>query len=348
MTTPSPPTRPPFVRNASTVLPGRYRADGLGGDAAPAVPAAMPLGAAYALAVRLERDRAPMPAPGYRLYWMTATRFACRDVVANTASYLVAGRHSVCDVVLDDDPTIALRHLLVRSACLDDGCATLSILDLHTLEGFELSDGTAQRAISSKGPVALRVGAYAIVALPSGTNLPRELPEPVCERPRPVVKSAVPGGPYRVAERPALVADGPPSRITLLPSVSAISERSSFRPVGSSAGQPGGALFEVVLRAATGSAAVLFTEQDLEQGVLLGRAPKCVDAGLRSVLNMGISRVHLLLLRERQRCFAYDLASTQGTFLGGRGARYTELSDEGTTLTLGAVTKIELYWRAIA
>jgi hypothetical protein len=311
---------------------------------APAAPAPIGLQDAYKLALRLERERAPMAQPGYRLFWMTASRFACRDVVADPSSFLVAGRHTVCNVVLADDPTIALRHLLVRSGCLDDGCPTLNVLDLQTLQGFELSDGTSQRAIYATGPIALRVGAYAIVALPSGVRLPEELPDAVCERPRPIVPGV---GPYRGIANRVVEPQAPMSRITLLPKAFVLSERPSFQPGMGARGTTGGSVFEVVLSASTGSAGVFFSKEDLEHGVLLGRSDKCVDAGLRPILNMGISRVHLLLLRERGECFAYDLASTQGTYVAGHPSRWTKLLDEGTRLSLGSVAGIELRWRAV-
>jgi hypothetical protein len=323
----------------------------------------MGLREAYTLALRLERERPRMAQSGYRVYWMTASRFACKDLVAEPSSFLVAGRHTNCSVVLEDDPTIALRHLLVRSGCLDDGCPTLNVFDLETHQGFELSDGTSQRAISATGPIALRVGAYAIVALPSGMRLPEELPDPACERPRPVLPAA-PISPYRGPANRAVEPSAPLSRITLLPAAFALSQRASFRPAvqaawarasstgplppSESVGTSGGSGFEVVLSAGTGGAAgVCFSKEDLEHGVLLGRSPKCVDAGLRPILNMGISRVHLLLLRERGECFAYDLASTQGTYQGGRLSRYTRLLDEGTELCLGTVAGIDLRWRAV-
>jgi hypothetical protein len=314
-------------------------------ESPPRTPTPIGLREAYALAMRLERERAAMAVPGYRLYWMTASRFACRDVVADPSSFLIAGRHTCAPVVLADDPTIALRHLLVRSGCTDDGCPTLSLLDLRTHQGFELSDGSAQRAIFATGPIALRVGAYSIVALPSGARLPEELPHPVCDRrplaaaaPRPAEAQRPGQGPYRDLAR---------SRITLLPAACILSQRESFRPGPSGPGTIGGSVFEVVLRGERGTAAVFFSKEELGNGVLLGRDPKCIDAGLRPLLTIGISRVHLLLLREGGQCHAYDLASTQGTYQAGTYARHVKLEDEGTVLSLGQAANIELGWRAL-
>lgn len=270
--------------------------------------AAPDLEMAYAVAAAAERSR-PDPAPGYRLYFMAQNRFGSADVPVDPMSFVVVGRHSFCDVVLDADPTIALRHLLVRAARLDDGCLRLSILDLHTNLGFEVHGGEPSRAISATGPIALRVGRYAIVALPGGEKLPAALPAPACAR-----ALVAPAHPYR---------DAPVSSVTLLPPAMDLGESNGFD-----------SKFRVTLSGARGSASVNLSELDLELGVLVGRAPKC-NAALASVLNDGISRVHLLLRRR----VAYDLASTQGTYSFRSRVRAMELQD-GVDLRLGSVSAV--------
>jgi len=292
----------------------------------------MALKDAYAFALRHERERPRLAGPGYRLYWMTAGHFAARDVLAEGPSQVVVGRHTACDAVLPDDALIALRHLLVRSTLLDDGCPRLSVLDLHSDGGFFVGDGTVQRSISAVGPIALRVGAYAVVALPSGVALPEELPVPVCEhadgrppaRPHPFAMSRV-----TLMLRPAMLSDRPTAAVV----------RAGPRPSRD---------YELTLSAACGQVTVYLSNDELERGVLVGRSPKCVDAGLHAILNLGISRVHLLLRKDGSECRAYDLASTQGTYQGGRSVRLAALEDDGTKLALGTTTGIELTWRRVS
>jgi hypothetical protein len=292
----------------------------------------MGLGDAYAIALRLERERPRLAGPGYRLYWMTATHFASREVLVGGLSQVVVGRHTACDAVLEGDALIALRHLLIRSTILDDGCPRLSVLDLQTDTGFLVGDGTLQRSISSVGPIALRVGAYAVVALPSGVPLPADLPVPVCER----ADGRAPPRPHPPT----------PSRITLLHGAAMLSERPTMQVVPR--GPPPARDYELTLAAAGGRVSVYLSKAEVERGLLIGRATKCVDAGLRSILNLGISRVHLLLIRDGSACRAYDLASTQGTFQDGRSVRQTTLDDHGTRLALGTSTGIELTWRRMS
>jgi hypothetical protein len=297
----------------------------------------MDLAAVYATALRLQRERPPLAGLGYRLYWMTASHLASRDVLAEGASQIVVGRHTACDAVLEGDASIALRHLLIRSTLLDDGCPRLSVLDLETEGGFLLPDGRLERSICAAGPFALRVGAYAIVALPGGAPLPDQLPVPVCDR---ADGRAPPPAPAKHAM----------SRITLMPRAMMLADRPTLAAMQGAMpqAQPGARDYELTLSVGCTKVSVSLSTSELERGLLIGRAVKCLDAGLRSILNMGISRVHLLLLRDGSECRAYDLASTQGTYQSGRFVRQALLEDDGTRLALGTSTGIDLHWRRLA
>jgi hypothetical protein len=284
--------------NASTCLPNQIK-----------LPLRAPsLETAYAVAVAADRLREE-PNLGYRIYWMADGRFGSYDVPIDAGAFVVVGRHAMCDVVLDGDPTIALRHLLVRASRLDDGCPRLSVVDLHTHLGFEVNGARQERSMALTGPVAFRVGAYALVALPAGERVPDALPAPVQSR-------AMIAHPYR---------DAPVSSITLLPRAIQLGE--SIVTSG-----PG---WTLTLQGARGSASVRLTSLDLELGVLIGRAPKCADA-LRPVLHDGISRVHLML----RKGVAYDLASTQGTYTFHRRVRSILLDDEGTDVCMGTASPV--------
>ena len=301
--------------NASTCLPGAT----LGAMTAP------PLRTLYDVALAAGKGREP--ASGYRLYWMGVAesaaggaararcdRFGSCDVPASPDEFVVVGRHALCDAVLDADPYVALRHLLVRATRLDDGAARLSVIDLQTSLGFGLADGRNARSIVATGPLGLVVGGYALVALPGGERPPAELPPPR-------VSAALAAGPYREAARV-------PS-ITLLPRVPLFGDASASIPAQASVA--------VSVTSARGAAVVRVSPLDLELGVLVGRAPKCNDV-LRTVLNDGISRVHLLL----RRSVAYDLASTQGTYAGGRRVRSVRI-EPGAAIRLGTASPVYLH-----
>lgn len=68
---------------------------------------------------------------------------------------------------------------------------------------------------------------------------------------------------------------------------------------------------------------------------------------LRRVTDENTSRLHLLLLREGAVISAYDLASTQGTFLDNLRTRRVVLARNGTTLTLGrGESAVRVLWSA--
>lgn len=319
---------------------------------------------AYEIAVAADRARPPQVETGYRLYWMKQGFLASHDVPATPDRFVVIGRHTQCDVVIDDERAVSLRHVLVRCTSTDDGAPVLSVVDLKTSEGFELSDGTKQHSIAASGPVVFRIGVHSIVALPSTGTVPDKLPMPVVERveqlatpapagPRVVMQSAVPSPPQpqsQLHSRPY-----PVSRITLMPMTSELAERRSVWP-GEPApfsAVPGGEpyLYEIALEphgSARRRAIVRLTGTDLDQGLLIGRADKCVDEGLRAILSGCISRVHVLLVRDRGICRLYDVASMNGTYVGNEKIRCITLADEGTTVTLLRSGGATLTWRSLA
>ena len=319
---------------------------------------------AYRIAIDSDRARGPQVEVGYRLYWLSDVLLGTLEVAAERSGYVVVGRHSSCDVVLDDELGVSLRHVLVRAAALDDGFPVLGVLDLQTGTGFELSDRSLQRSIAATGPLVFRVGTHSVVALPSTGNHPDSLPVPLVERGERVPRRIVPlrlvavDGVAVEPQRHGPDDKGPPaSCITLLPNSVDLSRRRSvpmlpMLPLSRDPQAPApppaeGEIYEVILESTGGRAGVRFSEADLDHGVLIGRADKCVDEGLRAVLGIPISRVHVLLIREHGSCHLYDVASLNGTFANGRPVRCLPLADHGTTVCLAGRGGVTLEWRAL-
>lgn len=246
------------------------------------------------------RQPARGPALGYRLYLVAGESLAWREVGIFPEGSLVIGRHSRCDLILDGD-AVSLRHVLVRATLLDDGVSVISVLDLDSASGFELSDGTTHRAVVAHGALVFRIGAAWLVALPLGVP-----PSNSLERPR--IQAAAMGSfsaDPRDAHRLAV------SRILSLPGTT----------LASNVAIPGpGARYELAMTFHGQRAGAWFTERELEHGVLVGRATKCWSAGLRVMAEQSakVSRVHALLIRERDGIRLYDLASENGTSDGVR------------------------------
>lgn len=317
--------------NRDTLLPGMIAPFG----GAPCVQIAPPatraeMHAAYA---RVRDAHEPMSEPGYRLYAVSGMLLQRVDVPLRDDAYAIVGRHTQCDLHVDGDPCLGLRHMVVRTVRLADGSLALRVLDLHTSLGFFLEGDQRMRSIFASGPITFRAGAYVFVAIPSDVELTDEPPKSILEQADAPPPSIAAGAPYRA---PAMRRSGGYSRITLLPAPP---------------------MLEALPPAAAGHRAITLvrgeqrqtmqlTDAQLDLGVLLGRADKCVDAGLRQVLSECISRVHLLLLRDGGAYYAFDAGSTNGTLHDGKEARRVRLPDTGTVLTLSRHYPVHMFWHA--
>lgn len=316
----------------------------------PPAAAAPPARLAYARAAASDREREPMSEPGHRLYWMSDSFFSCIDLAAGDEHHIVAGVHSQCDLRLEGDRTLDDRHLLLRSETLDDGCPVLKVLDLDTRAGFFLTDGSAPHSISAIGPIVLRLGTLMLVALPAGERLPDELPEARCTRVRPrterrlVPLQPVPPvvvAPIAGAESPRRVSD-----VRVLPGPIQISELSDLSELDPARRVAAG--YELTLETATDRAVFRLTLDDLDHGVLVGRDPRrCVANRVLRIFHVAVSRVHLLLLRQRDSIVVHDVASMNGTWVDRRRVRVARLDDDGTELLFGSNPTIRATWVAV-
>lgn len=287
----------------------------------------------YGRLVELATRAAPRPEldAGYRIAWGRADESGWIDLAALPGAFVVIGRHSLADLVLAHDEAISLRHLLATAYALpraDGGRAdvALRLLDLQATLPFLLDDGTARRSIVATGPVCVRLGSYVIAAFPihegnlevaGGAHIDvSTLPQSVVRDER--MPPAHTSRPYRTSEIAVMAR---PSEI------SQIMDRS-----GSHEPRRGRVTIERDGRGTT----VSVSEAELASGVLIGRAEKCLDQGLRALLTGRVSRVHLLLLAEGERVIAYDLCTMNGTRQHGERIRSTTLDDAGTRLLLGS------------
>ena len=264
----------------------------------------------------------PMAAPGVRLVWWRGNELGWRDLDAHPNAYAVVGRHTHCDVVLPADPAVALRHLVVRATTLEDGTPAVRVLDLRTNLGFHLDDDVERRSLVATGVLAMRIGRYAFVALPSNAELPETRPA------------------AEILEATQLPARGGGSG-THRTSVTNLPPAPHLDDIARDVAAAGHA--RVTLRREGAWASVDLPDAALDAGVLVGRADRC-EARLRMVLTESISRVHVLLLREHGVVHAFDAASTQGVWADGERARRVRLPDRGATLRLASKEPVALEW----
>jgi hypothetical protein len=359
MDTPPSPSHPLDTiqpRNANTRLPVELmdRSDDLphvdaGFDAAPRL-APETLFAAYETA-RARLATVPAQAPGFRLFWARGREMGWLDL-SRGGGHAVVGRHDRCDLVLPDDPELSLRHLIATPVSLSDGVA-LRMLDLRTRVPFYLDDPTPRRSLVASGPVVVRLGRYCVGAWPIEPGIDGVLRVEAPERPRSIVVES--------PSLPASAAPSPPSapsvpRITVMPhsipivEVAGARSRQPYRQAAPVTGPRWRATEQpcaiVTLSGAGGCATVELTQAELERGVLIGRHERCHGDPLRTVLDTNISRGHLVLLRQHDGTEAFDLSSTQGTYVERRAVRRIRL-ENGATLVLSTGRPVTLEWRQV-
>ena len=301
----------------------------------------------YRRLVEVATREAPRPEldAGYRLTWGRADESGWLDLAAKPGAFAVIGRHDRADLVLARDEEVSLRHLLATAYVLpraDDGRAdvALRLLDLRATLPILLDDGTARRSIVATGPLCVRLGSYVLAAFPihEGNLEVAGTMQLDPSGPPPSVVHAASLPPKRTSRAWST------SNISVLPDSSMISqiiERAEVQP-------PVGA--RVTLERDGRGTTVALSEAELANGVLIGRAEKCLDQGLRALLTGRVSRVHLLLLADplhaNGRVIAYDLCTTNGTRRGGELFRSTTLDDAGAELLLGSRRDgVTLRWR---
>jgi hypothetical protein len=276
---------------------------------------------------------------------MTDTSFSCIDLPAAADQHAVAGFHAHCDIRLEQDRTVEDRHLLFRSETLDDGCPVLRVLDLDTRQGFSLTDDSFPHSIAALGPTVLRVGSSVIVAFPSGERLPDEMPETRYTRgtrsDRRLVAVRSGTSPVVVAPLESSLAPRSITDVRLLHRPITIHDLSQQSPARSIARG-----YELTLESPTGKMTLRLSKDDLDHGVLVGRDPRRCVAELHRILHLHVSRIHLLLLRQRDEIVAHDVASMNGTWVDRRRVRTATLDDDGTEIFLGTTPVIRLSWRA--
>jgi hypothetical protein len=272
--------------------------------------------------------------PGFRIFAAWGHETHAWDLPARGDEYAVIGRHTSCDMRLDHDPQLSLRHLLARTVELDDGALALRLFDLQASQPFVLEDGVARRSIVAAGPIVVRLGGYVLGAFPYRYDAdPSDGDTWVC------------GTPYR---SPGMVLDTSgimprcidrrrrATHVTIMPPPPELAML-RMRAVGLSEGL-------LTLQRGRRSATIELSETDLDHGVIVGRSPRS-DPSLLSVMHTGISRSHVLLLRERGSIYAYDLCSLQGIWSRGERVKRCLLSDRGAELDLGEYDPVRLVWQ---
>jgi hypothetical protein len=255
----------------------------------------------------------------FRLFWTRGGETGFRDFSLGAGQHLIVGRHALADVVLPSDPDLSLRHLLIVPEA-GHSEPTLRLVDLRAALPMFTTHDRPERSLTVEGPFAVRLGTYLFGGFrvgPGATAPPATLPE--------MASVEAPSAAMHKLASATVIGHGSVRRSTIITS---IPRPSTLVEIADAPSSEGPAVATLIGSRDGQTARVALREEDLRRGVLVGRAEKCMDRGLKLVMSMHISRVHaVLLMDDRRTVWLYDAASTNGTYVSGTRVRSATLAE---------------------
>jgi hypothetical protein len=251
--------------------------------------------------------------------------------------FAIAGRHEQCDLRLEDDESVSLRHIAIAAARQGLDEIRIRVVDLQSGSGLRTEDGSTCEALIAEGPLFVYVGKYQLFFLPTGSLAATPWGKTALETwggfpERVYLDRRIPARPWSGLHR-----IGADSRDrTIVTHVVAPPEPLSRRRLP---GDAGARIATLQLVSAEGKSVFPIHSGDVARGILIGRYERC-DLG---VPDATLSRVHVLILEHDGGVWAVDTASTLGIHQGQERARQLRLG-EATTFNL--TKAIRLDWTA--
>jgi hypothetical protein len=255
--------------------------------------------------------------------------------VSQQPEFAIIGRHDQCDLVLERDQSVSLRHLAVASARRGADEARIRVLDLQTGSGLRTESGEPCEALDAEGPLFVSVGEYKLFFFPTGSLAPASWGDSAAEAWASFPERIYLDKRIRPRERTERRPVAPVARRSIMTHIVESPQPLGRRRLPGDAGARIGAL-ELE---AEGSCGVFPVHaREATRGILVGRYERC-DLG---VSDTSLSRVHALLIDHEGELWIVDTASTNGiSDEHEQRIRQTPLSD-GATLRL--TPSIELRW----
>jgi hypothetical protein len=277
----------------------------------------------------------------------------CARVERHVAA--IVGRHDECDLYLNSNDRLALRHLAivldpVTSWRAGDKGVRFRILDLRTTDAFADEDGRKLRGLRCEGPAVLRCAGHALFAIPLGdpTDWPTSADDAWACLPERVYFDEVDRFPQgsmprmmAVRERVSGLASSPDMRRS-----SIITRTHGPRETGPGLDEVGDLAGTLELIGPSFRETIRIGQDALRDGVLLGRYARCDGAGGLAD-DSTLSRVHALLIQIDDSLLVVDTASSNGTWEQGERPRARVFVLDGNTeLLLGKTTRARWRWAA--
>ena len=264
----------------------------------------------------------------------------------------VVGRHGHCDLFLDGDAALSLRHLVVIVEPATDwggpGGAEVRyrLIDLRTGTGFVDEAGRMLEAATALGPAFVMVGRYLLLCFPTGVDeWPAEVEAAMAMLPERVYVDERDAEPDRWQRQRRSFAEGTNVEDVAVKPVGAsviTAVRGPDRARIAAVDSHEAAIGQLELRSRLGHDVIDVGAEALRRGLLLGRYRRCDTAGAQSLALERISRVHVLVIEIAGRVWMIDAASTNGIAVGGKRVRVHAVRD-GERIDLGGAG--ETCWR---
>ncbi|MET0405003.1 MAG: FHA domain-containing protein [Cystobacter sp.] len=251
---------------------------------------------------------------------------------------VTVGRHTACGLHLPSE-SVSLRQLVVYAQSGAPGAPPdIRLWDLNTQQPFFTEDGEPNGAVIARGLLYVAVDGYALLFMPTRGFSGRAWPEDAEAAwsqlpPRQFIDQRSCSTDLGPPPRPRGAGQPPPSRIIRVDAPKPLSGQD----------RPESAWGSLRLVGAGQREEHYISLSRLEQGVLLGRYDRCGIVLASS--GLGLSRVHLLLIRMGDEVLAIDTASSNGTWRGPVEVQTTALEDSDS-LELGE--SLLIHWRRLS
>lgn len=252
---------------------------------------------------------------------------------------MVFGRHSMCAVTAPPTaPEVSLRHAVITVRAVSHHSLRARIFDLRTQHGFADETGRDLRGVTIDGTGFFRFGDLTVLALVTGED-------PSCFA---TAEDAYEAIPPRVFVEAQTASPTDPKIRLVHPSPGQGEDgctfvRSQLAVLAHEAdllGPDESPMGELHVHTHIGAHYVQAVGRNaLCRGLLFGRYDRC-DVGRRGATDK-ISRVHLLLVRDRGELIAIDTASSNGSFSNGREFRQISVRSD-TVIDLSS--ELHLRW----
>jgi len=266
----------------------------------------------------------------------------------------IVGRHDRCDLFLAGSDRLALRQLAVVVAPVDSwergATVRYRVLDLKTQDGMIDEEGRVLRGLRAEGPALLRCGGYALFMLNLGdpTDWPQSASDAWAMLPERVYFDELERCPDGSMPRLRQIPDRIEMRGTrgtrdFETHQSVVMRTVGPRDTGSRLVGGGDAAGTLEIIGPHRRTVLAVGHDALNDGLLLGRYSRCdaVDPD-----DASLSRVHALLLHDRDRLLMIDTASFNGTRISGEENARVIAIDRDLEIVLGRKTRARWRWTA--